>query len=161
MARTEYIVLEGKLSWVRTVTPNKFGKWCATLHPTPKSLDRIQEMKANGLKNDLKKDDDGYFMTFSRATSKEFRGKVQALHPPMVFERDGATPCTILIGNGSDGALKLEYYTYDHPLGGKGCAARLYSVRVDNLVPYEPRRDADEDQEKFARGLEGSTTPLF
>ena len=161
MAKTEFIVLEGKLSWVRTTTPNKFGKWCGTLHPIPAALDRIQEMKAMGLKNDLKKDDDGYNMTFNRPTSKEFRGKLQAMQPPMVFERDGKTPFTGLIGNGTDGAIKVEFYHYNHPLGGKGCAARLFSIRVDNLVPYEPRRDADEDQEKFARGLEGSTTPLF
>lgn len=151
---TDYVYVQGKLSWVKFDIPNEWGKWTATIHPNEKSLEIIRGLQGEGMKNILKKDDDGYYTTFSRPTQRMMKGKVIGMAPPEVLQADGKTPLKgILIGNGSDGVLKLEVYSHGTPGGGKAKAARLMSIKVDNLIPFELKRDFDETQQLAVEGL--------
>lgn len=153
MAVTEYVFITGKLSWVKTTAPNEWGKWTATIHPNDAGLEKIREMQTQGLKNVLKKDDDGYHCTFSRSTQMMAKGKVIGLTPPEVLQADGKTPLTgVLVGNGSDGTIKLEWYINKIP-GKLWARARLLSIKVDNLIPFELKRDFSEGQQQAVAGL--------
>lgn len=151
---TEFVFITGKLSWVKTHTPDEWGKWKVTVHPTVESLEKIRELQGEGIKNVLKKDDDGYKCTFSRPTQRMVKGKVIGLTPPEVLQADGKTPLTgVHVGNGSDGTVKLEVYQHNTPGGGKAKAARLLSIKVDNLIPFEMKRDFTEGQQELVSGL--------
>ena len=140
---TETIYLKGKAKFVRVFQPDmKYNKWQVLLYPDEPSLKLIRGLQDEGIKNRLKQDDDGFNMTFSRPTFREDRktGITTPLAPPIVRSADGKTPHpeAIQIGNGSDVQIGLE--VYDHSQPGtikKAKAARLKSIRVDNLVPDE------------------------
>lgn len=169
---TEWLYMQGKGKWVRVHQLNKYGKWSLDFYPNEQDLDKMKSLKEGlAIKNDLKKDDDGYFMTFSREPSKKAKnGKILNFGPPEVL--DGKHKLAegkylpfqegVLIGNGSDITLKLEVYTWTSEAYGKGRAARLASVRVDNLVPFTPDKDFNDDQKKLVAGLdEQPPQPLF
>ena len=169
MARTEFVFLKGKLKWCRVHQPNKFGKWATDIYLSGDDLEKVRELQSQGMKNVLKKDEDGYYTTFSRPTSKELRGKIIGYAPPEVLDGsqilpDGSNPPLrdVLIGNGTDATIKLE--VYEHRVPGtdkKAKAARLLSIRVDNLVPFTVKRDFDEDQERAIKGLQEQPQPIF
>ena len=154
MSSTEYVFIQGKISWLKNTVPDEWGKWKVTIHPNAESLEKIRELQTEGIKNVLKKDDDGYYTTFSRPTQKMIKGKVIGFAPPEVLQADGKTPLTgILVGNGSDGTVKLEVYSHGTPGGGKAKAARLLSIKVDNLIPFEMNRDFNPNQKEAVAGL--------
>lgn len=163
MSSTEYVFIQGKLSWVKVTVPDEWGKWKVCVHPNEESLNKIRDLQAEGIKNVLKKDEDGYYTNFSRPTQKMMKGKVVGLAPPEVLQADGKTPLTgVLIGNGSDGVVKLEVYSHGTPGGGKAKAARLLSIKVDNLIPFELKRDFTAGQQESVAGLaEQKTEQLF
>ncbi len=148
---TETVYLQGKSKYAFLVEPDmKYNKWQILLYPDTPSLETIRELQSNwSLKNKLKKDDDGYNMTFSRPTFRENKklGTTTPMAPPLVLEKDGSPmPRTTLVGNGSDVTVGLEVYEHQQPgTSKKAKAARLKSVRVDNLVPYEKYiKDAED-----------------
>jgi len=153
--KTEYVYLQGKAKWARLTTPDPWGNWKLTLYLTPDSYNKFIELKNEGVKNVVRKDEDGYHVILRRPTSKEIRGKVQGFAPPEVINPDGTPLRDIMIGNGSDVTVKLEVYSHKTPGGGTAKASRLNSVRVDNLIPFELSRDFEEDgdQERMVRGL--------
>jgi hypothetical protein len=157
---TKYVFIQGKAKWFKAQTPNKFGNWSHDIYLNDASLKQIQELKetkgeTEGIKNILKKDDDGYFMTFNRPQQKMVRGKVVGFAAPEVLDKENKRMYDVLVGNGSDITSKLEYYTYNKPAGaGKGSAVRWASTRVDNLIPFETQRDFTEEQQAAVRGLE-------
>ena len=160
-AKTEYIYIQGKVSWLKARMTNQWNKYSVQIHPNPEGLEKIRELQGEGLKNMLKKDEDGYFVTFSRPVSKEFKsGKIITYSPPEVFDKDG-NPFDGPVGNGSDATLKLEVFQHDTPGGGRAKAARWVSARIDNLVPYEPDRDLTEDQKELRAGLKEQPEQLF
>lgn len=124
-----------------------------TLYPNQESLDKLRELQAEGLKNVLKKDEDGYYVSFRRPTSKLMKGKVVAFTPPVVQDKDGQQINQTAIGNGSDVTVKLAVYSHKTPTGGKAKAARWEALRVDNLVPFEAERDFQEDQIHAISGM--------
>mgnify|MGYP003897635683 CR=1 FL=1 len=142
MPVTTYEFIKGKLSWARVVDLNQFGDWSITIHPEPDSLERLRDMQAKGLKNVMKKDNNGYYMQFKCPPKKEKDGKVlRYFSAPVVVDKDNNPLDGRTIGNGSDGYLKLEVYNHKTPTGGYSIAARLVGVRIDNLVPFDPQRD--------------------
>ena len=157
--KTEFVYLQGKVKWFRAQQPDEYGKWKHVLYPNAESLEKIRDLQLSqdgvtGIKNVLKKDEDGYSMTFSRPASKEIRGKIVGFAPPDVFESDGKTPMrNVNVGNGSDVTTKIAVYSHGTPGGGRAKAARWESSRIDNLVPYNPPRDYTDSEEKSARGL--------
>lgn len=160
-AKTEFKFIQGKVSWFKATTTNRWNKYSVQIHPNPEGLEIVRDLQAQGLKNNLKKDEDGYFINFTRPASKEFKsGKIQTYTPPEVFDKDGI-PFAGPVGNGSDATLKIEVYEHETPGGGRAKAARWVSARVDNLVPYEPDRDLTEDQKQSASGLKEQPEQLF
>src|SRR5690349_14026382 len=96
MPNTE-IFLSGKCKHNWLVTPDtKFdaqGKWSIVLYPDAPSLAKIQELKerkggTDGIMNHLKKDEEGYYMTFTRPTQRIFRGIPTAFTPPILLDAD-------------------------------------------------------------------------
>lgn len=168
MAYTEFVFLKGKSKWVRHLTPNEWGKWSCVLYPDPPSLEKIRELQAEGLKNTIKKDEDGYYCTFSRPTSKVFKTKVQGFAPPEILDGrvtlpdGGHPPLNENVGNGSDVTIKLEVYQHGTPGGGKAKAARWLSLLVHTLVPYLSNSDMADVQQRAIKGLDSTQTePLF
>jgi hypothetical protein len=130
------VFLKGKLKWCQTTKPDQFGNWKVTLYPDKESMDIVNQLKEKGLKNVIGKDEDGYHVTFRRPQNKKVRGELRGFTAPVVLHSDG-TICTEMVGNGSDGYVKIEVYDYKSPVSSKfEKAARLTSIRVDNLVPY-------------------------
>ena len=157
MATVE-VFLKGKLKWVQTQQPDQFGNWKATLYPDQESLEIIRNLQAKGLKNVLGKDEDGYHVTFRRPQNKKVRGEIRGFSAPVVLRADGSI-CTELVGNGSDGYVKVEVYDYKPPVGQSAKAARLVSLRIDNLVPFE-KDSLNKTQAREALGLP-EQKPLF
>lgn len=162
--RLEY--LQGKAKWAKLihpdVNPNGGKKWKIDLYPDEASLEKINKLKEEGLLNVLKKDDDGYYMTFGRATEKIMRGSVVAFTPPVVLDKDMNITEGLTIGNGSDVTISLEVYKYHKPGGAKsGIAARLKAVKVDNLVVFARQRDFTDAEKLQTKGLENVPEPIF
>jgi hypothetical protein len=145
LARTYNEYIKGKLSWVRPDKPDPWGNYKATIHPDDEGLNKIRDLQSKGLKNTLKKDEDGYNVTFRRPTQKMMKGKVVAFTPVELLDgtqpklADGSFPPLrdVAVGNGSDGVIKLAVYEHATPSGGKAVAARLEAIRIDELVPFK------------------------
>lgn len=160
-SKSEHIYIQGKVSWFRPKVPNKWNKWSVQIHPNDKGLEIIRELQSQGVKNQLKKDDDGYFTTFSRPVTKETAtGKILSFVPVEVFDADG-NPFDGNVGNGSDVTLKLEVYSHQTPGGGKAKAIRWVSARIDNLVPFEVSRDLNSFEKEASEGLDKQPEQLF
>jgi hypothetical protein len=161
---TEYIFVKGKTKWFKHLTPDPlYLKWSHVLYPDNESLEVLRDLQSQGMKNLIKKDEDGWFISLSRPAEKKTKdGTRYGMSPPEVLDKDG-NPLRIgtAVGNGSDVTTKLEVYSHKTPGGGKAKAARWLSTRVDNLVPFEKSRDFGDDQKKAIKGLEEQPEPLF
>jgi hypothetical protein len=147
------IYIQGKVSWFRPKVPNKWNKWSVQIHPTNEGLEKIRDLQAQGLKNQLKKDDDGYFFSVSRPVTKETAGgRILSFAPVEVFDADGK-PFDSPVGNGTDATLKIEVYEHNTPGGGKAKAARWVSARIDNLIPFDTGRDLNDFEKEASKGL--------
>jgi hypothetical protein len=151
--KSEFKYIQGKVSWFRSDVPNNWNKYACQIHPDAKSLEIIRDLQAQGLKNQLKKDEDGYFVNFSRPVTKTFdTGKIITFTPVEVFDKEG-NPYYGTVGNGSDATLKIEVYEHKTPGGGTAVAARWVSARIDNLVPFNPGTDLTAREAEAAQGL--------
>lgn len=152
--KTKRITVRGKCNWAHVTRLNKFGDWSVECYPCDEDLEVLRELQSKGLKNTMMKDDNGYYMRFKRPPKKDIRlrnGEIKTLifTPPTVAMADGSPlPDGVLIGNGSDLSIILEVYPHGTPGGGKAVAARLEGVRVDNLVPFNPQTDYQDEEEK-------------
>lgn len=159
---SEFIYVKGKGSWCRFVKPDLWDCWSCILHPDSESLETIRNLQAEGLKNVVKKDDDGYYVKFRRPITKKMGNIVKTFKPPEVIDKDGRPMDGLKIGNGSDLTLKLEIYQYSPPgSNGKSKAARLESVRVDNLVEFNSDTDFNQEEAESVAGLKDQPAPLF
>ncbi len=157
--KSEHIYLQGKVAWFRPKIPNKWNKWSVQIHPDDKGLEIIRDLQAKGLKNQLKKDDDGYFLNVSRPVTKETAaGRILSFKPVEVFDANNQ-PYDGNVGNGSDATLKVEVYEHGTPGGGKAKAMRWVSARIDNLVPFTAERDLNEYEKEAAEGLTDQPAP--
>lgn len=160
-SKTEYVYIQGKVSWFRPKVPNKWNKWSVQIHPDAKGLELIRDLQAQGIKNQLKKDDDGYYSTFSRPVTKETAGgRILSFTPVEVFDKDG-NPFDGNVGNGSDVTLKLEVYNHNVPGGGTAKAIRWQSARIDNLIPFNPESDLNSFEKEAGEGLKEQPEQLF
>lgn len=160
-SKPEIIYIQGKVSWFRAKVPNKWNKWSTQIHPNAESLEIIRDKQAQGVKNQLKKDDDGYYLNVSRPVTKETQtGKILSFEPVKVFDKDG-NPFDGNVGNQSDVTLKVEVYEHGTPGGGTAKAMRWISARIDNLVPFEADNHLTEDEAKAEAGLRKQPEQLF
>lgn len=152
---SEDVYLQGKVSWVKYITPDPmYNKWSVTLHPTPEALEKIRDLQAKGVKNVLKKDEDGdYYVAFSRPTERKIKGRSIGMTAPVVLNSDGVPLEGIPIGNGSTGTVKLEVYPHPTPTGGKAHAARWAGLKIDDLVPFNKETDYPDAVKSDAEGL--------
>ena len=169
----EYVFLKGKTKWFRANQPDSYGNWKHQLWLDGPSLEKFRELQTTksgvqGIKNVLQKDDDGYYVTIRRPQQKLIRGKVVGFAPPEVLDGsktlpDGTNPPLrdVIVGNGSDIVTKIEVYSHPIPGGGRAKAVRWMSSRIDNLVPYEGRKDFTEDEERLVKGIEDQSPQMF
>ncbi len=166
MARTDYVYLSGKGKWVRHNQPDPWGNWKMDLYLTPESYNKVMELKetvngVTGVKNVVKKDDDGYYITLRRPTQKMMKGKVVGFAPPEVIDKNNIPVRDVAIGNGSTLTAKVAVYQHGTPGGGKARAMRWESVRIDELIPFNGKEDFPEDRKEQVKGLEEQPEPLF
>lgn len=147
-------LLKGKLSWHNLALANAEGEWKLTLYPDEESLTKINSMKEEGLMNSLRKDDEGYNMTFKRVLKKKIKGTEITFTAPVVVSKEGQPLDGHGIGHGSDVTIKLQVYKFNKPgASGKAIAARLEAVKVENLVPFKPRTEFTTEQAFQLKGL--------
>lgn len=156
--KSDHIGVKGKCKWAHVQRLNRYDAWSIELWPTPEDLEVLRELQAKGMKNVMRKDEDGYYIRFKREPRKEItlktgERKSLVFSPPTVAMADGSPlPNGVSIGNGSDVTVLLEVYSHGTPGGGQAVAARLEGVRVDNLLPFNPDEDyAEDEQEKIDR----------
>jgi len=156
MEKNRAIELTGVLKWVRPNKADDWGNWSMTLYPDKPSLEIVEKFKALGLKNEIHKDDDGYFIRIRRPVQKMMKGKLTSFTPPQVFDQQGQpwNP-QLSIGNGSSGTVKIFIYFFKIPGSGKeGCAARWEALKVKDYVPFEGNTNGDFTQQE-AKGHKG------
>ena len=134
---SELINFTGKVRWVQAVDPNKFGKWSVQFYPDTDSLEHLRELQAQGIKNQMKKDEEGYNIQISRPLSIQFsKGVDTPVTAPKVRDKDKNPIDGRSIGDGSDVILTVELYTYKIPQSQqRGKAIRFYGLTVQELVP--------------------------
>ncbi|SRR5258706_6617607 len=143
MAKAEYVTFQGKAKWVKVFKPNQFDKWSVDLYIDDTQAERFKSYKT---RTHLRKDEDGYYVSFSRPVEKMIRGKRTALRPPTVTDKDSVPMFDTPIGNGSDLTVTCELYSYKPPLKQeREYAIRLLGIRVDNLVPFVKSSYEEED----------------
>lgn len=151
---TEFVFVKGKAKWFRHITPEVFTapdgstkeSWKHTLYPDQDSLETIRDLQSQGMKNILKKDEDGYYINFSRGTTQKKGGLLVRLDAPKVVLNDGKTEYGDMVGNGSDIITKLEVYEHRVPnQTKKSKAARWLSTRIVTLVPYDKGTPLDRE----------------
>ncbi len=160
--KTIHETIRGKVQWAKVKNPNKFGRWSIDVYPDSESMEKVRKLKEDpAIKNTLKKDDNGEYITFSRDTQKLMRGKMVTFTPPIILDKNNA-PSTDSIGNGSDCDVTLEVYGWPAAPGrAAGRAARLHAVKVWDLVPFEARNDFTEEEQKQVRGLLEAPAPSW
>jgi hypothetical protein len=147
------------LKWLRPKQLNPWGNWSVQLYFDPESLETFNKLRSEGLRNDLRKDEDGYFANFSRPSSKVIRGRTVLFDPPVVIDNDGK-PLTEDVGNGSMGTLKLMVYPFNF-MNKSGIAARWEAVKVTDFKPFNKDQDFTPSQEKQLGKLDQKTGPEF
>lgn len=152
---TERVYIQGKVSWVKYITPDPmYNKWNITIHPNAEGVEKIRDLQTQGVKNQFKKDENGYYINFSRPVDRKMKGKVVAMTAPLVLNSDGTPIDGVPIGNGSDATLELEVYSHPTPSGNKAKAARWAGLKIDNLIPFNRDTDyPDPAQKEQAEGL--------
>ena len=166
MARSEYTYIQGKTKWFRPNKLNEWGKWSHVLYPNDAGLEKIRDLQAEGVKNVLKKDEDGYFISIGRNSEIKRKTdgagvKMVGMAPPEVVDKEGKPLRDVVVGNGSDVTTKVEVYSHGTPGGGKAKAMRWVATRVDNLVEYKPENDQFPEEEKATRNLDKQPEQLF
>ena len=152
----EYQYWSGKVTWCYVDRLDNFGRYSICFYPDTQAYNEIMKLKQEGLMNAVKKDDDGYNINISRPTEfiNKSTGKHVAIIAPLLLDKDGKTPMSgNAIGKWSDVTVKVEIRKYKTPQKRDGLAIRLESVRVDNLIPFEPSRDFPPALAKQAEGM--------
>jgi hypothetical protein len=160
----ENYYLSGKAKWIHAHQLGKYGKWTHNLYLDDKSKEVWNELKATkGLMNSLKRDDDGDYLIIARAPSIRVQGRDTPLAPPKILEADGKTEFIGRVGHGSILTTKVEIYPYhpsNAPRGAKKYAMRWVSSRIDDLVPFDAKRDFTEEEQESIKGLVDQPRPF-
>lgn len=141
------VFIKGIIKWCKHIRPDsEYDKWSVVMYIEGEELEKVRMLQGKyGIKNSVKMDDDGWFITLSRKTFIKNRGRDTPLEPPKVFRVDGDTkiPITELVGNGSTGVAKcILWSSRNFP----GHNLRWSELRVDNLVPYTSESYPDKGE---------------
>lgn len=135
----EVVYLTGIIKWCKHVRPDStYNKWSVVMYIVGEELEKARMWQAKqGIKNNLKMDDDGWYITLSRKTTITVKGRDVGLEPPKVIDKDGI-PITEMVGNGSAGTAKCVLWsTKNYP----GKNLRWEALKIDNLVKFNPEKD--------------------
>ncbi len=161
--RTEMLDVHGKVKYIHAVNVSKYGDWNIVLIPDAASLEIIRDLQAQGLRNVLKKDDDGYYIQFRRETQKLIKGSMVAFAAPRIVDRNAVPINGNTVGWGSDVTVRLELRWVTPPNQTKQVpACRWDSLRVNELVPYDPDKtikDPSEDHKAIEKNKELAKAP--
>lgn len=152
----EYEYISGKARWAKFFVPSKFNKYAVDINLDNASLGKVLELKKRGIKNKIKKDEDGYWITLSSPSRIDTRTGPKVMQPPTVVNKDGSPwDPKIGIGNGSDVICKVWIRSYKNPsTQTPETAIRLYGVKIENHVPFNPKSDFEDDKNRLqSQGL--------
>lgn len=147
------VTLKGKGKWItkeykewdrQDGKPDK--RWSFLFYPDPESLEEIRDLQMRGLKNRLRKDDDGICISFGRPVEKEIKGKIVTFNPPKIVDLTGKEYDKL--GNGSE--INLELEVYEHAVPGsknKSIAARWEGIVATKVVEYTSNKPAEDTVE--------------
>lgn len=125
MAKQTYF-FTGKFKWAKLQSPDqKYSTYSLQFYP--KSDEDRRAIKATGTKCNAKEDDDGWFYTFRNPEK------------PEVIDNKGEV-VTALVGNGSEGSIKILVESFESPKWGKVVRTRLLGVKLDKLIEYVPEK---------------------
>lgn len=162
-SKDEEVFLKGKIKWCKHLKPDTTyePKWSVVMYVEGAELEKVREWQAQGIKNSVKKDEDGWFITLSRKTAiRTKQGREIGMEPPKVIDKDGA-PIVAMVGNGSDGIAKCTLWSFNPQPGISGKALRWEALRVDNLIPFEQHRDYPDGGESIKTLVEEKEEALF
>lgn len=154
----EYEYLSGKVKWAKLFMPSQFGKYSLDLNLDNESLGKVLEFKKRGIKNVIKNVDGEYWITLSSPAQIDTKMGPKIFPPPAVVNPDGSPwDIKVGVGNGSDITCKVWLRKYEVK-GKPAVAIRLYGVKVDNLVPFNPKADFEDDRKRIqTEGLSEKT----
>lgn len=146
----EYVYLSGKVWRAELFQASPYNKYNIKLNLDNPSLAIVLDLKKRGIKNVISKDDDGYWITLSSPSRIDTRKGPTIIEPPAVVNPDGSPwDRKTGIGDGSDVTCKVWVRKYKNPNNKQDeVAIRLFGVMVDNLVPFDPKRDFHDDARK-------------
>jgi hypothetical protein len=161
VANSKIIDIHGKIKYIHAVNLNKYGVWSCTLYPDTASLEVLRDLQSQGLKNVMKKDEEGYYMQFKRDPTKQMNGRVIAFTAPKVLDKEGKPFDGMKVGWGSDATLRLEVYPYGGKNGiARGVAARWDAIKILNLIEFNPdKSDWSEDEKADVKSLTAAPEP--
>lgn len=141
----EYEFLSGKVRWAKLFTPSQYNKFTLDLCLDSESLGKVLELKKRGIKNSLKNDNGEYWITIASPARIDTKTGPKILPGPSVINKDGSPwDPQVGIGNDSDITVKVWVRKYKNPNNQRDeVAMRLYGVKVDTLVPFNPKADFD------------------
>lgn len=143
----ETVYITGTIKWCKHLQPDfqfeAAGKWSVVMYLAGPELEKVRLLVAQkGLKNSIRNDDDGWYITLGRKCTYTVNGRTIGREPPEVFRMadDGEThvPIDSRIGNGSTGVAKCVIWSSPKFPGSN---LRWEALRVDNLVEFNPQSD--------------------
>lgn len=147
MRTEEAHYLKGTFSFVTHLQPDfrfeEGGKWSTRIHLVGAELDKFRELQAKGIKNTLKKDNDGWYATLSRKCQYIINGRSVGRDPPEVFRMEGENkiPIKVKVGDGSTGVAKVILWRgVKYP----GVNLRWEAIKIDSLVPFNYDDDMND-----------------
>lgn len=133
--------------------------WKISFYPETEAV--LDKMKAKGVRLKVYEDNgeksgvEGKYVVIKRPTEKQFKDDLVEFNPPAIYDKDNKPLVTydketgekkgetVLIGNGS--LVEVTVCIYDAKPYGKG--TRLESVRLIDLIEYNPEKEDDDDDE--------------
>jgi hypothetical protein len=136
----EAVILRGTAKYAKLTGLDQYGKWSCCIYPDEESMQKIHKLKSEGVRNDLRHDDDGYCVTFSRPAVIKTKAKGDIpLDPVKVYDHEDHTLDGGYVEDGADITMKLETYGGKSPTGyGTYKAARLVAIKVHGVKPTRP-----------------------
>lgn len=146
------VTLKGKGKWISKTMKEwdkpdgtKDRSWSILFYPDEQSLEEIRDLQMRGLKNRLRKDDDGICLSLSRKYEKLIKGKVVTFDPPFIKDVEGKD-IEQDVGNGSEIIVELDVYEHSVPGSkNKSVAARYEGVTVTKLNEYTGTPSTKQD----------------
>lgn len=137
---SDSVLLRGTAKFAKLTATDQWDKWSCTIYPDQESMVKVHKLISEGIKNRIRKDDDGYCITFSRPAKIKTKTKGEVdLDPVKVETQEGHLMDSPYIEDGTDITMKLETYGGKSGSGfGLFKAARLAAIKVHGTKPTRP-----------------------